>query len=78
MLEMNALNVYQENVYQNLIILYKAHTGTAQSIFFNRFSNINHNYLINFKDSDNYAVPKSAMKLIFKFQGELQSFGIPF
>ena len=30
-LDMNALNVYQINTYQNLILLYKAHTGTAPS-----------------------------------------------
>ena len=35
--DMNALNVYQINIYQNLILLYKAHTCTAPSIFFNKF-----------------------------------------
>ena len=44
MVDMNALNVYQINIYQNLILIYKAHTGTAPSIFFNKFSKINHNY----------------------------------
>ena len=37
MVDMNALNVYEINIYQNLILLYKAHTGTALSIFFNKF-----------------------------------------
>ena len=45
MLDMNALNVHQINIYQNLILLYKAHRSTAQSIFLNKFSKINHNYL---------------------------------
>ena len=44
MLDMNTLNVYQINIYQNLILLYKAHTGTSPLIFFNKFSKINHNY----------------------------------
>ena len=37
MLARNALIVYQVNIYQNLILLYKAHAGTAPSIFFNNF-----------------------------------------
>ena len=44
MLDMNALIAYQINIYQNLILLYKAHTGTAPLIFFNTFSKINHSY----------------------------------
>lgn len=31
--DMNALNIYQINIYKNLILLYKAHAGTAPSIF---------------------------------------------
>ena len=38
MFDMNALNVYQLNIYQNLILLYKAHTSTALLIFFTKFS----------------------------------------
>ena len=63
MLDMNALNVYQINIYQNLILLYKAHTGTAPSIFFNKFSKINHNLPTSSKNSGNYTIPKSTMKL---------------
>ena len=33
MLDINALSVCQKNIYQNLILLYKAHTGTAPTIF---------------------------------------------
>ena len=62
-LAMNALNVYQINIYQNLILLYKAHTGTALSIFFNQFLKINHNFLKNSKNSSNYSIPKSTIKL---------------
>ena len=63
MLDMNALNVYQINIYQNLVLFYKAHTGTAPSIFFNKFSKINHNYPASSKISGNYTIPKSTMKL---------------
>ena len=63
MLDMNALSVYQINIYQNLILLYKAHTDTAPSIFCNKFSNVNHNYLTSSKNSGNYTILKSAMKL---------------
>ena len=37
MLDMNAHIVYQINIYQNLILLYKAHKATTLSIFFNKF-----------------------------------------
>ena len=63
MLDMNALNVYQINIYQNLILLYKAPTGTAPSIFFNKFSKINRNYPTSSKNSSNYTNLKSIMKL---------------
>ena len=38
-------------------------TGTTPSIFFNKFSNINHNYPTSSKNSGNYSIPKSTMKL---------------
>ena len=63
MFDMNGLNVYQTNIYQNLILLCKAHTGTALSKFFNKISKINQNYPTNSKNSGNYLVPKSTMKL---------------
>ena len=63
MLEMNVLNVYQINIYQNLVLLYKAHTSTTPSIFFNKFSKINHNYPTSSRNSGNYTIPKSTAKL---------------
>ena len=63
MLDMNALNIYQINIYQNLILLYKAHAGTAPSMFFNKFSKINYNYSRSSKNRGNYIILKSAMKL---------------
>ena len=63
MLDMNALNVYKINIYQNLILHYKAHICTASSIFFNKFSKINHNYQASSKNSGNYTIPKLTMKL---------------
>ena len=62
-LDMNALNVYQINICQNLILIYKAHTGTAPSVFFNKFSKISHNYPTSSKNSRNYAIPKSTIIL---------------
>ena len=57
-IDINALNVYQLNIYQNLILLYK-----APSRFFNKFSKINHNYPTSSKNSCKYGVPKSTIKL---------------
>ena len=37
MLDMNALNAYQINIYQNLILLDKVQTGAAPSMFFKSF-----------------------------------------
>ena len=62
-LEMNARNAYQINMYQNLILLYKTHIGTTPLIFFNKFSKINDNYLTSSKNSSNYSIPKLKMKL---------------
>ena len=55
MLDMNALNVYQINIYQ-------AHTGIIPSIFFNKFSKISHSYQTSSKSRENDTIPKSAMK----------------
>ena len=63
MLDMNALNVYQINTYKKFTLLYKAHRCTTPSIFFNKFSKINHNYSTSSKNSGNYTIPKLTMKL---------------
>ena len=63
MLGMNVPNVYQINIYQNLILLYKVHTGTAPSMFFNKPSKISHNYLTTSKNSGNYTILKLTIKL---------------
>ena len=63
MINTDALNNYEINIYQNLILVYKAHTGTVSSIFFNKFSKINHNYLTTSKNSGNYTILKLTMKL---------------
>ena len=56
MFDINTFNSYHINMYQNLILLYKKHTGTVPSIFFNKFSKINHNYPTSSKSSSNYAI----------------------
>ena len=53
MFDMNAIKVCRINVYQNLILLYEAHTGAAPWKFFNKFSKINHNYLTSSENSGN-------------------------
>ena len=63
MLNMNALNVYQINIYQNLILLYKAHTSATPFILLNKFSKINHSYPKNSKNSGKYTIPKLTVKL---------------
>ena len=37
MLDIDRLNLYQTNIYRNLLLLYKVHTATASSIFFHKF-----------------------------------------
>ena len=63
MLNMNTLNVYQIHIYQNLILIYKEHTGTTPLIFFNTFLKINHNYPTSSKNGDDYTILKSTIKL---------------
>ena len=50
-------------MYQILILVYKADTGTELLIFFNRLLKIKHNYSTSSKSSSNYTIPKSIMKL---------------
>ena len=68
MLDINALNVYQINIYQNLILLYKAHTGTVLSILFSKFSKINHNYPTSLKNCGSYSIPKSTVNKFCSFK----------
>ena len=63
MVQMNALNFYQINIYQNLILIYRAHTRTEKSIFFNKFSKIYYNYPTSSINSSHYTIPKLTMKL---------------
>ena len=65
----------QINIYQNLILLCKAHTGTAPSIFFNKFSKISRNYPTNSKNSGNYTIYNytSVMKELSKKQMCIQN-----
>ena len=75
-LDMNVFNAYQINIYQNLILLYEAHTATTTSIFFNSISF--QRSIINPKSSkndNNYTIFELQ---ILQFQGEVQSFGIQF
>ena len=62
-LDMNALNIYQINTYQHLILLYEAQTDTAPLIYFNKFSKVSHNFPTSSKNSCNYTIPKLTMKL---------------
>ena len=63
LLSMDALNVYQIDIYQSLILIYKAHAGTALSIFFDKFSKINHNYPTSSKNKGSYTILESIIKL---------------
>ena len=60
--DMNALNVYQINIYQHLILMYKTNIGTAPVIFLNKFSKVFHRYPTSSINSINYKIPKSATK----------------
>ena len=46
-----------------MILLDKSHTGTASSTFFTKPSKVNHNYPTSYKNSGNYTILKSTMKL---------------
>ena len=65
MLGMNALNVYQINICQDLTLLYKAHVVRALLTFSNKYSKINYNYLTGSRNSSNYTIPKLTMKVTY-------------
>ena len=63
MLGMNALNVYQVNICQNLTLHYKAQVVRVLLTFSNKYSKINYNYLTGSRNSGNYTIPKLTMKV---------------
>ena len=61
--ELNALNIYKLNIFQNLIFMFKTKNGLNPEIFTNKFQNINHNYPTRFSEN-NYYVPKTKRKFL--------------
>ena len=65
MMDVNALNLYQISIYENLILLYQANTGIVPSIFFKKLLKINHNYHTSSNSYRNYAVNNEMNKFSY-------------
>ena len=61
MKSLNALNVYQINILQNLLLTYKSKHNLAPAIFQEKFKSINHKYLTRYA-SQNFYLAKSSIK----------------
>ena len=44
MKKLKALNIYQLNIYQTLILMYKSLNNSSPKVFQNKFKNVNHKY----------------------------------
>ena len=58
MKKLNALNVYQLNIYQIASFMYQIKLGTIPKIFNSNFSSVEHSYPTRFA-LDNFQLPKS-------------------
>ena len=54
--ESKVLNVYQVNIWRNLIFMHQVNSNTAPTTFLNKFKKPTHNYLTNFART-NYCIP---------------------
>ena len=62
MKDLNALNIFQTNILQNLIFMYKVKNNTIPSIFQNRFMPINKHKYTTRSSAENYKKPKKTSK----------------
>ena len=56
---LNALNVYQINLYQISAFMYQLKNGTIPKIFINNFSNVEHSYPTRFA-ANSFQLPRSS------------------
>ena len=61
--EVNALNIYKINIFQNLVFMFKTRNGINPDIFNNKFQNIDHIYPTRFSEN-NYYVPYKQRKFL--------------
>ena len=54
--ECKVLNIYQVNIWKNLVFMHQIDSNTVPSIFLNSLKKPNHNYLTNFART-NYSIP---------------------
>ena len=60
--DLGILNVYQLNIYQNLLLFYKANHGISPRVFWNKFQKPNHRYPTRSISENYYKIPKSTLK----------------
>ena len=61
--ELNALNIYKINIFQNLVFMFKTRMGINPDVFNNKFQNIDHYYPTRFSEN-NYYVPHKQRKFL--------------
>ena len=54
--ECKVLNVYQVNIWKNLVFMHQVNSNTVPTIFLNKFKKPTHNYPTNFART-NYSIP---------------------
>ena len=73
--ECKVLNVYQVNLWKNLVFMHQSNSNTVPKIFLNKFKMPTHNYPTNFART-NCTIPTFKLhKSKYEFQSEVQRGG---
>ena len=62
MKSLNALNIYQINIFQTLILMFKSQHRLSPTIFEDMFTKIKHKYPTNFANNNNFKIPNVNLK----------------
>ena len=72
---LNALNIYQINIFQTLVFMFKLKNNMAPKVFQNQFKSIQHKYPTKYS-LQNFKQPKTISKMNFLLLAEVQNYGI--
>ena len=61
MKSLNALNIFQINIYQILVLMFKSQHNLSPIVFQNMFEKVNHKYPTKFADK-NFVIPRKTLK----------------
>ena len=72
--ECEVLNIYQVNIWKNLVLMQQTNSDTLPTIFLNKYKRSTHNYPTNFARTS-YSIPPFKLNLNTEFHSEAQHCG---